>query len=128
MKTLLEVHKANSCPFDESCFCDCDGNRWSAPYLYRIAKERKLRIESITLRHLDLSRFPWSNGSITSIDDYLYHAVRIRNTDISISVIIGWDGYIMDGWHRLVKAVLENKKTIKAYRFEKYVEPETKSK
>ena len=126
MKPLLKVYEANSCPFKESCFADIDGNCWSAPYLYKVVEQRKLKVETVCLRHLDLSRFPWSNGSITSIDDYLYHSVRVQNADTSIPIIIGWDGYPMDGWHRIVKAVLEGRKTIKAYRFESYVEPETK--
>jgi len=126
MKNLLKIYEANSTPFEDSGFENSNGDYWSAPYLYKKVKERQLKPSKVHLKHLDLSCLPWSDGSIRSIDDFLYHSIRVQNTDTLIPVIIGWDGYIMDGWHRLVKAVLEGKKTIKAYRFESYVEPEKK--
>lgn len=127
MKSLLKIYQENTCTFDGSAFSDQAGNEWSAPYLYRIAKERGIKPETVSLRHLMIDMMPWENGGISSIDRLIYHLVRIENADTSIPVIMGWDGYVMDGWHRIAKAIMEGKKSIKAYRFEKYVEPETKS-
>jgi len=125
MKSLLEVYQNISTPFEKSGFGH-KGDYWSAPYLYKKAKDLKLKPKRISLWPLDISRLPWGNGKIETIDDFLYHSVRVQNADSNIPIIIGWDGYIMDGWHRVVKAALEGKKTIKAYRFEAYVEPDKK--
>jgi len=128
MKSLLKIYTESSCTFEESSFLDIDGNRWSAPYLYKVVKERGIVPERVTLRHVMVDLLPWENGSIKSIDRFIQHALRVENADTSIPIIMGWDGYIMDGWHRVVKAILEGKKTIMCYRFEKYVDPEEKAK
>jgi hypothetical protein len=124
MKSLLDVYENDFAGFSDSLFSDSDGNKWPAKYLYEKAKERGLKTESIKLRHLDISSLPWQDGKIENIDCFLYHSVRIQNCDTSIPIIIRQDGYILDGWHRVCKAVLEGKKEIKAYRFEKYLPPE----
>jgi len=124
MRSLLDIYQKDTTCFKDSSFTDGDGNAWSAPYLYEQVKKLKLKPEKVCLRHLNICQLPWSKGSIVSIDDFLYHSVRVQNADASIPIIIGWDGFIMDGWHRIVKAALEGKKTIKGYRFECYVEPE----
>jgi len=67
---------------------------------------------------------PWQSGTIENMDCFIYHAVRIQDCDTSIPVIMRQDGIIIDGWHRVAKAVLEGKKEILAYRFEEYIPPE----
>jgi len=127
MKSLLEVYQNDTCDFKGSAFKDAEGDEWPAPYLYKQAKKLKLEPEKVCLRHISMCNLPWSDGSVSSIDNFIYHSVRVQNADTSIPIIISWDGFIMDGWHRLVKAVLEGKKTIEAYRFETYIEPEKKA-
>jgi len=126
MKSLLEIYQNGSTSFEESCFRDQDGNEWSAEYLYKQVKLQKLKVERVCLRHLNICCLPWSDGKICSIDDFLEHSVRISKSNHSIPIIMGWDGFIMDGWHRVCSAILAGETHIKAYRFEKYLEPETK--
>ena len=123
MKTMLEMYEENSTAFENSKFSTSDGDSWTAPYLYKKVKELGLEPESVTLRHLDLSGFPWQDGSIRSMDIFLYHSVRIKNADYKIPIIMREDGGIMDGWHRIAKAILDGEETILAYRFESYIEP-----
>ena len=124
-KSLLEVYQSDFKGFEDSYYSDSTGDKWPAKYLYEKVKEHGLQPESVTLRHLDLSCLPWQDGNIQNIDCFAYNAVRIQNCDTSIPIIMRQDGFIIDGWHRVVKAILEGKKTIKAYRFEEYVEPFT---
>ncbi len=123
-KSLLEVYENDFKGFEDSYYSDSSGDRWSAKYLYEKVKEHKLVAEKVKLRHLDLSHLPWQGGSIQNMDCFLYHAVRVQNCDTSIPVIMRQDGQIIDGWHRVAKAVIEGKKEILAYRFERYIEPE----
>ena len=125
MKSLLQIYSEETTKFEDSCFEDGDGDKWPAPYFYKHAKIQKLKAEKVCLRHLSLLHLPWSGGSIQSIDDFIDHSIRVQNADTSIPIIIGWNGFVMDGWHRVCKAILEGKTHMKAYRFEKYLEPET---
>lgn len=128
MKTLFEIYLSTSTPFEESCFRDFDGNEWSAEYLYKHVKLQKLKVEKVCLRHLNLCNLPWSEGKICSIDDFLDHSFRVAKADLKNPIVMGWDGFIMDGWHRVCKAILEEETHINAYRFEKYLKPETEGK
>lgn len=43
---------------------------------------------------------------------------RVLDVDTSHSVILDQEGFIMDGWHRVARALVDGKSTIKAVRFE----------
>lgn len=128
MKSVLRMYEECGISFEQSRFVS-GGQAWTAPYLYDKVKELGLKPERVNLRHIDLSRMPWGggDGAITSMDDFLFNAVRIQNVDTTIPIIIAWDGEIMDGWHRVARAILDGDKTIKAYRFNKQVEADVKN-
>jgi hypothetical protein len=50
---------------------------------------------------------------------YASHIKRIHDADLSYPIFITSDNVIIDGAHRLSKAALTHKKTIKAYVFDK---------
>lgn len=68
------------------------------------------------LMSLDIDKYPW-NFKEWNFNSFLYHCNRMNNTDLKYPVLLTPDGYICDGWHRLAKATLEGKETIKAKRF-----------
>ena len=43
--------------------------------------------------------------------------IRIRDVDTSYPVIMDESGFIMDGWHRVMRAIADGKATIPAVRF-----------
>lgn len=55
---------------------------------------------------------------ITSAYCLAKHMKRVQETNLDYPVIMDEEGFIMDGWHRVAKALLEGRKTIKAVRFE----------
>lgn len=59
----------------------------------------------------------------STLTSFLYHLKRVENADLKYPVIIDSVGYICDGWHRVAKAILEGKTTIKAKRLEVMPEP-----
>ena len=71
MKTLLEVFEVDDTPFERSGF-SVGKKRWSAKYMYEHTKKRKLKIETICLRHVDMSSLPWNDGAIGSISNFIY--------------------------------------------------------
>ena len=114
--------------FEDSRYISGDAG-WSAPYLYAKAEELKLKPELVCLRHLDLNRQPWSMlDEESNFDAFCFHCRRMLNADTSIPIILAWDGAIMDGFHRVARAIAENKRTIKAYRFDDYVKPDQERK
>ena len=46
------------------------------------------------------------------------------DADMSYPIIMDDEGFIMDGWHRVAKALLEGRETIKAVRFENTPAPD----
>ncbi|MFP6660761.1 MAG: hypothetical protein VCB78_04785, partial [Myxococcota bacterium] len=54
----------------------------------------------------------------------LEHIALIEETDLSFPIILAADGRVMDGMHRVAKAVLEGINTVDAVRFESDPEPD----
>ena len=42
---------------------------------------------------------------------------QIQHVLFNIVITVNYNGWIMDGWHRVCKATIQKKKTIKAVRF-----------
>ena len=52
------------------------------------------------------------------------HARLIEEVDLSYPIILGSDGRVMDGMHRIAKALLEGRATIDAVQFGTHLEPD----
>jgi hypothetical protein len=52
------------------------------------------------------------------------HTRQILDADLGFPVILSADGRLMDGGHRLARAWLEGRATVKAQRFERDPEPD----
>jgi hypothetical protein len=50
---------------------------------------------------------------------YKAEVVRIKKADLTYPIIVNSQYFILDGMHRYVKHILENKKSIKVYVFDK---------
>ena len=57
-------------------------------------------------------------ASCTNARDIATHYLRIRDVDTTNPIILDESGFIMDGWHRVMRAIVDGKATIKAVRFE----------
>jgi hypothetical protein len=52
------------------------------------------------------------------------HARLIEEVDWTYPIILGFDGRVMDGMHRIAKALLQRRTTIRAVQFETHLEPD----
>ena len=52
------------------------------------------------------------------------HARSIEEADLSFPIILSWDGRVMDGMHRVGKALLNGQADIEAVRFVRDPEPD----
>ncbi|MGD9156780.1 MAG: hypothetical protein PVG39_00100 [Desulfobacteraceae bacterium] len=109
------------CSFEQSGYTT-RGNHWNVPTLLKAANDQHCLVFDLPLSAIDLSACPWKDTQ--SVEDIIYHANRAYKSDLKYPIILDWHGYICDGWHRVVKAVILQHKTIRAYRLKKYVEPD----
>jgi hypothetical protein len=89
------------------------GQVWTVSRLIEHAKG--LPVFDLPLAAIDIS------ANIFTVDQtargLAEHVQRVYDTDLDHPVLMDPDGFIMDGWHRIVKALCQNKQTVKAVRF-----------
>ena len=92
----------------------------------------RLWFEARTLKSFDieLSAIPeldqdcWFRGRGPTLRDVADHCRRINQASLEWPIILNSDGSLMDGGHRICKALFEGHKTIRAVRFETMPEPD----
>ncbi len=86
---------------------------WYVQTLVDACKSFSVCEYDIELDSIDLSVCPW--GSL-NMRCFIQEILIIEDTDLKYPIIVSPGGWIMDGWHRVVRAILDGKKTIKAVR------------
>ena len=89
------------------------GNTYDAPTLVAFAKHKNYKTFDLPLVGIDISHMPFS---ATTFGQFLYHLKRVNDTNLDYPVILDDEGAICDGWHRVAKAYLEGRPTVKAIR------------
>jgi hypothetical protein len=92
-------------------------HHWSVSRLIELS--RALPVIEIPLNHLHLF---YKYESLT-IREMVMHMKAVHAADLNAPIIIDEDGEIMDGRHRLMKAMLEGAESIKAVRFDENPPP-----
>lgn len=78
-----------------------------------------LPIFDIPLQAINCDVKPWD---IEVFSDFLDEMARIRNADLQYPIILGPTGSIVNGYHRIAKAMYLGNDTIKAVRLKKLPE------
>lgn len=97
---------------------------WDVDRLVELSKNfdtKEVPVESI--RELDEPRWFDVDNPPTS-REIIDHYRLIQEADLSYPIILSEKGRLMDGMHRVAKAVLEGKETVKSVQFEKDPEPD----
>jgi hypothetical protein len=94
----------------ESNFCAGEIN-YRVVDLHELAKD--LEKFEMPLVGIDLNVQPWGEPNINS---FCYHIKRIEKCNYEYPIILTPSGSICDGWHRVVKAIIEGRETITAVR------------
>lgn len=96
-------------------FVHKDGRIWSTNYLIKLAEGLDTIEFDLSTISLDDDRFiTWD---FTRVHDVIVHYKRIHNADLSIPIILRSDGVVMDGRHRIIKALSEGIKMLPAKQF-----------
>jgi hypothetical protein len=91
-------------------------NMWSVQRLISLTKD--FPVMEVPLDHLNIY-----HTYKVSLREMAMHIQAINASDLSFPIILDEDGEIMDGRHRVMKALLMGEKTIKAVRFDENPSP-----
>jgi len=68
-----------------------------------------LEVCEMPLAGLDLNTSPWYTGDFFYT---LYHFKRVEAANLKYPILLDPNGTIIDGWHRIAKAILKGDETI----------------
>lgn len=94
---------------------------WKAETLYLFAKAKGYKVRNLPLWTVDLSDKPFATENLMQ---FIFQCKRVRECSLDYPVILDDHGQIADGYHRLCKAILEGRETIKAIRLEEMPAPD----
>jgi hypothetical protein len=97
--------------------CKLGKHIWSVARLFELSRE--LEPFEIPLIHMNI----YHNFGVINLREMVGHFKSITDADLNYPIILDEDGEIMDGRHRLMKALMEGKETIKAVRFSENPKP-----
>ena len=106
--------------FDRSEFRR-DNNVWRAETLYLFAKAKEYPVLDLPLWAIDLSDEPFDSRNLKQ---FIENVKRVNDCSLEYPIILDDNGQIADGYHRLCKAILEGRETIKAIRLEEMPTPD----
>ncbi len=92
-----------------------------------IALSRELPIERVAVASIgEVDTAYWFDGSteLPTVRKVVEHCKLIGEVDVSFPIILGHDGRVMDGMHRIARALLEGREEIDAVRFTAPLEPD----
>lgn len=112
-------------PIDEWNYMDGtystgDGKKWSVARLVKLAED--FPVYEVPVFTFQTWIWPWEDD--TTLDTFISHCNRVKNADLDVPILISPSGGIIDGMHRLCKAVLEKKETIKVKYFKELPVPD----
>lgn len=95
-----------------------DNNKvWKISSLREHVKSLNLEVFELPLCSINLATSVWEKGNL-EIKNFAKHWERASQADLNYPIILDDDGFIMDGWHRVAKALFLRLPTIKAVRFD----------
>ena len=92
--------------------CSLGRLSWSIPRLFELSKN--LPVMEIPLEHLNV----YCTYEKLTLREMVMHMKAVNDADLDTAIILDEDGELMDGRHRIMKAMLTEAKTIKAVRFD----------
>jgi hypothetical protein len=91
--------------------CTLGRHSWSVARLFELAKG--LPVMEVPLDHINM----YYLYEKLTLRDMAMHIHAVSKADLTYPIILDEDGELMDGRHRLIKAILLLHKTIKVVRF-----------
>ena len=113
--------KVTTYDFQESRFENQEKEVWLATSLYDAARKQKCKKFKLPMKHINLE---WRRFGDMDLYDFSHHMKRVNNADLEQPIIMSCYGQIMDGAHRIIKAVIEEKEFVWCLRLKESVKPD----
>lgn len=98
---------------------------WDVLKLIELAKDLEpISVPLESIKELDEAFWYDLGGAKPSCRNVAEHAKLIQQTDLSYPILLCSEGRVMDGMHRVCKALIEGQKHITAVRFASPIEPD----
>lgn len=97
--------------------CTLGRHSWSIPRLFELVRE--LPVMEVPLDHMNVY---YTYPSLT-LREMVMHMQAVNAADLDKPVILDEDGELMDGRHRIMKALLTGQTIIKVVRFDENPSP-----
>ena len=101
----------------EEQYCRSGRHEWQVSKLFFYSE--KLPVMDIPIDHL----YVYYKYDTLSLRDMVMHFNTATKADLSFPIILDEDGEVLDGRHRIMKAMMNGEKTIKAVRFDENPPP-----
>lgn len=117
MSKYPAIEFANPDPLQDF-YVSPEGHKYSAARMVDFASDYP--VFDCPLAALDLSDEIWRGADIFSL---AYHCKKVMEADLDHPILIDWRGSVADGRHRIIKALIEGRTTIKARRMIHKMDP-----
>jgi hypothetical protein len=96
---------------------------WDVNHLIELSTSLPVNEVPLTsIRELDTVFWFGADGSTATVRILVRHMQLVSDVDLSYPVILGSEGEVMDGMHRVARSLLEGRTTVAATRF--LIQPE----
>jgi len=109
-RKLMKIEPVYTPAFDRQ-MCRLGTHCWSVARLAQLSIG--FEVMEIPLAHMEM----YSTYEKMTLRQMCGHITSVNNADMSKPIILDEDGCIMDGRHRLMRAIINGDDTIKAVRF-----------
>jgi hypothetical protein len=98
---------------------------WDVHRLVQLSKDfPRIRVPLDAIREIDEPHWFSGGAQEATCRAVMEHARTINEADLQFPIILSSEGRVMDGMHRVLKAVLNGFESIEAVRFERDPEPD----
>lgn len=101
--------------------CVLGNDYWSVATLIMASEIQMLGIKTVDPEVFDISNDYWGDMNTTAA--FIEHVKRVQECELKYPILLSPDGRIMDGVHRICKALIEGKQ-VRYVRFEKLPSPD----
>ena|SRR5688572_24729881 len=96
---------------------------WDVHRLVELTRDYPVQQVSLSRIH-ELDECFWFSDEIATCRAVALHAKLMQETDLAYPIILSASGRVMDGMHRVCKALLESRSTVDAVQFTQDPEPD----
>ena len=96
---------------------------WHIETLWRAALDAPVQEVSLDAIQ-EIDQDCWFNGRPATVREVVDHARRIQSADLQVPVVLASDGQVLDGMHRIAKALLCGRASLPARRLATDPEPD----